>query len=206
MARSFQEMNARFKMFNEAQKGFIKKTNGCSEHGIILNELLHDAQRKRKDLIITAIDFTNAFGSVPHELIMSALKQLNFPEWIRAVIGDMYTDAKSTIEYNGRQTRPIMWKKGVKQGCPLSPLLFKICLEPLLEVIRANRRIRGAYVNTPEEDIKFDVQAYADDVVFMAQYQEGIAEMLAILQDFTDWARMDVNTSKCATASYMMDA
>jgi hypothetical protein len=137
---------------------------------------------------------------------MSTLKQLNFPKWIRAIIEDMYTDARSTIEYKGKQTRPIMWKKGVKQGCPLSPLLFNICLEPLLEVIRANQRVGGAYVNTSEEDIKFDVQAYADDVVFLAQHRDGMSEMLSILEDFTDWARMEVNTSKCATDSYIIDA
>jgi hypothetical protein len=46
----------------------------------MLNELLHDANREREDLIVTAIDFTNAFGSVPHELIVSTMKQRNLPD------------------------------------------------------------------------------------------------------------------------------
>jgi hypothetical protein len=54
-------------------KCFIQKTNGCSEHGIILSELLHDANRKNEVLIVAVIDFTNAFGSVPHELIMTMM-------------------------------------------------------------------------------------------------------------------------------------
>jgi hypothetical protein len=80
MARSFQETNAKYQLFSNHQKGFIKKTNGCSEHGIILNEICHDAYRNHKCLVITAIDFTNAFGSVPHDLILSNLKQRNFPK------------------------------------------------------------------------------------------------------------------------------
>jgi hypothetical protein len=69
-------------LFSESQKGFIKKATGCSEHGIILNELLHNAKQNRKSLIVTATDFTNAFGSLPHELIMSTMKQGNLPMWM----------------------------------------------------------------------------------------------------------------------------
>jgi hypothetical protein len=118
ITRAFQEVNSRYLIFVDAQKGFIKKTNGCSEHGIILNKLSQDAKRKDKNSIVTAVDFTNAFGSVPHELIMSTLTQLNFPERVRVIVEDMYKDAKSMIEYRGRQTEPIMWRKRVKQGCP----------------------------------------------------------------------------------------
>jgi hypothetical protein len=78
IARTFQQVNSRHGIYTDVQKGFIKKTSEYSEHSIIWNELFQDAKRKRKDLIITAIDITNVFGSVPHELIMSMLKQFNF--------------------------------------------------------------------------------------------------------------------------------
>jgi hypothetical protein len=80
MARAFQSINSKVYIYSDSQKGFIKKTNGCSEHGIILNELLHNVHRNREGLVVTAIDLTKAFGSVPHELIMSAMKQWNLPE------------------------------------------------------------------------------------------------------------------------------
>jgi chaperonin cofactor prefoldin len=123
MARAFQQVNSQHGIYADTQKDFIKKTNKCSKQSITLKEFFQDAKRKSKDLIVTAIDFTNAFGSAPHELIMSMLKQLNFLKWVRAIVKDLYDDAKSTIEYKGNQTRPITWRKGVKQGCSLSPLL-----------------------------------------------------------------------------------
>jgi hypothetical protein len=82
-------VNSQYRFFEDVQKGLIKKTNACSEHAIILNELFQDAKRKRKDLIVTAVDFTKAFGSVPHELIMSTLKQANLPEWVRVIVKDI---------------------------------------------------------------------------------------------------------------------
>jgi hypothetical protein len=141
MARAFQQVNLQHGIYVDAQKGFIKKTNICSEHGILLNELFQDAKRKNKDLIVTVIDFWNAFGSFPYGLIMSTVKQLNFPIWIREIIKDMYDNAKLTIEERGRQTGSIKWQKGVEQGCPLSPPWFNLCLDPLLEAIKKKENI-----------------------------------------------------------------
>jgi hypothetical protein len=109
MARAFQQVNSQYRMFEDVQKGFIKKTNEWSKHAIILNELFQDANRNGNNLIVPAIDFTKAFGSVPDELIMSTLKQINYPEWVRAIVKDIYDETKSTIEYRGRETRPIRW-------------------------------------------------------------------------------------------------
>jgi hypothetical protein len=81
LAQALQDINARYGIFTDPQKGFIKKMNGCSEHGIMLNELFLEARRRDKGLVMTTIDFTNAFGSVPHEPIMSTMRQRNFPKW-----------------------------------------------------------------------------------------------------------------------------
>jgi hypothetical protein len=206
MARSFQDINKDHQLFSDHQKGFIKRTNGCTEHGIILNELFHDANRNHKGLVITAIDFTNAFGSVPHELILSTMKQRNFPEWTRKIVQDMYTNASSFIELRGIKSEAIGWKKGVKQGCPLSPLLFNLCLEPLIQLIKRANRGMGAYVNI-DENAKIEnlIQAYADDVALISERPEGIQSMLKSLETFTKWSKMEVNVKKCTTASYLLD-
>jgi hypothetical protein len=60
LARAFQDINARYGVFTDPEKGFIKKTSGCSEHGIMLNELFLDARRRHKGLGMTTVDFTNA--------------------------------------------------------------------------------------------------------------------------------------------------
>jgi hypothetical protein len=206
MARAFQKINSKVHIYSDSQKGFIRKTNGCSEHGIILNELLHKANRRRENLVVTAIDFTNAFGSVPHELIMSTMRQRNFPEWTQRVVWNMYEGATSVIETSGSRSRKIAWKRGVKQGCPLSPLLFNLCLEPLLQAISLECADMGTFVGFGENRIEFLVQAYADDVIFISKTANGIKAMLEVLERFVNWSRMEVNAKKCATASYMIDS
>jgi hypothetical protein len=75
ITRAIQEIKAKVHIFSDSQKGFIKKTNECSEHGIILNELLHNMHWNMVNLMMTVIDFTNAFKSIPHYLIMPTMKQ-----------------------------------------------------------------------------------------------------------------------------------
>jgi hypothetical protein len=205
IARAIQEINSKVYIYADCQKGFIKKANGCSEHGILLNELLHDANRNKDNLIVTAIDFTNAFGSVPHGMIMSAMRQRHFPEWMQKIIGDMYDRATSVIEMRGQRSEKVSWRRGVKQGCPLSPLLFNLCLEPLLQAVNRRCAEYGAFVGAADHRIGFTIQSYADDVIFISREQTGIKEMLGVLREFTTWSKMEVNAKKCATASYLFD-
>jgi hypothetical protein len=116
--RAFQQMDLRQWIYVVAQKGFLRKVTGCSEHDMLLNRLFQDAKKKNKDLVVIAIDFLTALSCVPHHLIVSTLEQLNFPGWVRAITRDMYAHAKSTVEYKGRQTGSIKWRKEIKQGCP----------------------------------------------------------------------------------------
>jgi hypothetical protein len=90
MTRTIQRINSKVYIFSDSQKGFMKKTNRYSEHGIILNKLLHHANRSGESLIVRAFDLINAFGSVAHELIMSTMKQRKFTIWIQKIVMDMY--------------------------------------------------------------------------------------------------------------------
>jgi hypothetical protein len=86
------------------------KINGWSEYGIVMNELFYEAHRNRDNLVVTAIDFTKAFGSVPHELIMSTMKQRNFPRWTQNIVADLYNGATSVIEKRACRSDKIAWK------------------------------------------------------------------------------------------------
>jgi hypothetical protein len=73
----------------------------------------------------------------------------------------MYLNASSFIELKGDKSAPIAWNKGVKQGCPLSSLLFNLCLEPLIQLIKRGNKGSGAFIdivdNTRIENL---IQAY----------------------------------------------
>ena len=132
ISRSLQLLNEAQRFIAINQKGFMKIPSGAAEHSLSLNELICDANRKNKSIIIVTIDFRDAFGSVTHDLIKKSMKELGFDDSFRKMIMDSYRNSSTRICVNGKIGRNFFFKRGVKQGCPLSPTLFNLCIEPLL--------------------------------------------------------------------------
>jgi hypothetical protein len=82
----------------------------------------------KQNIYVATLDCSDAFGSVSHELLKINLTNLGLPDFFRNVIIDSYKDANVEIWTRTGCSNPIQILRGVKQGCPLSPVLFDICL------------------------------------------------------------------------------
>ena len=96
-----------------------------------------------------------------------------------------------------RLTGEIPQDRGVKQGCPLSPLLFNLAVEGLLCGIQVASS-RGYSLS---EELEVKALAYADDLAIAASLEEDIAMMLVRLEEFSSWAKLRFNVAKCASLS-----
>jgi hypothetical protein len=207
IAKYIQATNRQYgrKIFSTEQKGFIEGCNGCCEHSIFLNELFAHTHRKHKGIIACQIDFTNAFGSVPQEMIYAHMEQLGPPAELTAIVKEFYTGASSVITLPSGNTQPIPWNMGTKQGCPLSPVLFNLCIEPLMrELVRQKERL-GYEIETGGRTFYVSALAYADDLVLVTDTEEKLEEMLRILEEFCRYAHMAVNAKKCCVISSVID-
>jgi hypothetical protein len=175
------------------QKGFIKNINGCCEHGARINFLIRHAMEHGNQLFVAALDCKDAFGSVSHQLLDINLKALGIPTRLRNLIMDSYKDSQVRIWSNGSASRPIDIRKGVKQGCPLSPLLFNICVDPLLSFIR---KFDEAGYSTSELG-STTIQAYADDMLLVANSAENLQILINRAKSFFDFANIKLNPAKC---------
>ncbi len=81
---------------------------------------------------ILSLDQVKAFDRVSHAFLMSVLERLKFGPLFRAWIRLLYTRVKSRIGVNGFYFELVEQRSGVRQGCPLSPLLYILSLEPLV--------------------------------------------------------------------------
>jgi hypothetical protein len=84
------------------------------------------------------LDCRDAFGSVSHQLLGINLEKIGVPRRLKNLIMDSYKNTQVRIYSTGCASEPIDIKKGVKQGCPLSPLLFNLCVDPIISYIREN--------------------------------------------------------------------
>ena len=82
----------------------------------------------------------------------------------------MYSDITSCVLNNGHASEFFFLERGLRQGCPLSPLLFLIGSEILAILVRNNVNIQGIFVN----NVEILINAYADDTTFFPKRSEII--------------------------------
>ena len=94
---------------------------------------LRDVPSARVDLI----DFKKAYDSISHKALKTILRHLNFPPNFTALAIDMIAGSTTRCIVNGTYTDPILLCRGVKQGDPISPLLFNLAIDPLAKALTA---------------------------------------------------------------------
>ena len=83
-------------------------------------------------------------------------------------------------------------ERGVRQGCPLSGLLFVIGIEILTRAIKNDTAIKG--INVGEKEIK--VSLYADDTTFFVRDLDSVDHLLTLLDNFKKLSGLEINTTK----------
>ena len=200
IANVFQIMNTKFNFISKYQKGFKSSVNGAAEHITCVNELMAHATRNNKNIEILTIDFKDAFGSISHKQIYKSLLKIGFPESFCKMIKSLYKDSITNISGRSGRSEDVYLRRGVKQGCPLSPLLFNICLDPLLKLINEENEEAGYKV----EDNTFIVQAFADDVILVSGSRDGMSDIIKTCERFCNLTGMKIAPQKCQWISYML--
>ena len=105
----------------------------------------------------------------------------------------MYRDVHSYIEINGKLTKKIHIKRSVRQGCPLSMLLFVITAKGLAQMINTNKNIKG-YKITPNQEKK--LVAYADDTTLILTEPNSIQEAIKKITNYCSASGAELNQEK----------
>jgi len=115
-------------VIHTAQKRFLPY-EGCFEHTFLLRSCMEDAQRRKRRLGIAWLDLQNAFGSVPTEHLLGSMKELGLTGTTLEAVKDIYTGSTTRVKIGKAHTESVDCQRGVKQGCPLSSILFDLALE-----------------------------------------------------------------------------
>ena len=180
---------------SNAQKGFLP-FEGCLEHSFLLQSIFDDSKRRRKDVRVVWLDLKNAFGSVPHHTMWRMMEVLGVPSYFITICQEIYATSTQRVRSKEGFTDPLRINRGIKQGCPLSPLLFNLVLEGILPHVE---RMEGGYVFHNGTAVK--ILAYADDICIVGKSKTEVNEVLSKIYAFTQWAGLSFNPSKCGSLS-----
>ena len=182
-------------IISPAQKGFLPK-EGCLEHNHLMSSVLQDSRRRKRPAYISWLDLKDAYGSVPHAVLFHIMELAGLRGRTIKVVKDFYSQTTTSVHTKNNSTVPIKIERGVKQGCPLSPILFNLVMEVL---IRAAEEVEGSGYRLANSVIKS--LAYADDLCLLASTPGKMQEMLEKLFQASRWAGLSFSPRKCATLS-----
>lgn len=189
---------SKYVKFHSAQRGFVE-TDGCLENVAILDHLIRASRKQHKNLFFACIDVRKAFDSVKHASIIRACRSFGLPDDFIDYIQDVYRDGFTRIDMKG-MPRNIRLNSGVRQGCPLSPLLFNMVVDELL------RKLDTLDLGVSVGRCAVSSLGFCDDLNLTSRSEQGLQQMLNVCQKFYEQRGLSINPSKSVAVGISSDA
>ena len=179
-------------IISEDQTGFIKGRQSYSNIRRLLDVTLSPASPNSPELVIS-VDAEKAFDRVEWSYLLFSLQQFgfssNFISWVRL----LYSSPYASVCTNSQRSTPFSLFRGTRQGCPLSPLLFALAIEPLSAALKRDEGFRGI----ERWGVEHKVSLYADDLLlYVRDPLTSIPHILNLLNHFSHLSGYKLNISK----------
>ena len=161
----------------------------------LIRDALDMINKTNEPAILVSLDQEKAFDRVDHDFMLRVLVKFgfgpNFCRWVKI----FYANAFSRILINGALSCPVYLQSGVRQGCPLSPLLYVLVSEVLSNQIRKNRQIEG-FLLPGAGGLRFTISQYADDATSILKSEKSLCHLLRVVHKYELGSGAKLNTTK----------
>jgi hypothetical protein len=171
----------------ENQGGFVHGRQ-IGDNFILVQEAIHSSLHRKEKGMVVKLDLANAFDRVRHSFLFDVMHKfgfgINFINWIRACISEPWIAPL----VNGRATNFFKATRGLRQGCPLSPLLFVLQASVLrfyLDKKQLDQEIMGLNIARGVKNINHAL--FADDSLLLgATTVLSASRFKEVLDDYCD--------------------
>ena len=177
-------------ILSEEQAGF--RSNRSTVQQIFNSRILTEKYLQHQQLLFhNFIDFKKAFDRVWHDGLWSVMRNYNFDEGIIQTIEALYQNSSSAVLLDGSVGQVFNTTVGVRQGCILSPTLFNIFLEQIMQETLHNHSSSVSIGGYPLCNLRF-----ADDIDLMAGSEQELQNLTDRLTGTAAKYGMEINTEK----------
>ena len=156
----------------DVQAGF-RKGRGIRDQIATIHWIIEKAREFQKNIYFS-IDYTKGFDCMYHKKLWKILQDMEIPDHLTCLMRNVYTDQESTVRTGHGTTDWFQIRKGVHQGCILSPRLFNL----YAEYVMPNARLDEAQAGIKIAGRNIYNLRYAVDTTLMAESEEELKSLL----------------------------
>ncbi len=181
-----------YSLIKEDQTGFIKGRNASDNMRRLLH-VLDFADSHPTPCAVFSLDAEKAFDRLEWNYMWAVLQCFGFGEHFISMINTLYHPPAASVITGNIISPPFPLQRGTTQGCPLSPLLFCLSLEPLAQAIRKSE------VSIKIHDHNYSISLYADDIIlYLDHFDVSVSSIIKEFDNFSSLSGYKINWSKSA--------
>ena len=183
------------KLINTDQTGYIKG-RFIGQNIRVIQDVIDLLENNNTEGGILFLDFRKAFDTVNHKFLKKTLEAAKFGSSFIRWIDTMYNNAEACVTNNGWTSKPLFIGRGIRQGCPLSALLFLLVVEVLANKIRKNKEY-GIEIELTEDKKEYvQLTQLADDTSIFAKNEFAIIQIVNEVEQFGRVSGLALNKEK----------
>ena len=132
--------------------------------------IIKKAREFQNNIYFYFIDYTKALNCVDHNKLWKILQEMGIPDHLTCLQQNLYAGQEATVRTEDGRTDWFQIGKGVRQGCILSPCLFKLYAEYIMQ----NARLDEAQAGIKITGRNINNLRYADDTILIAESKEKL--------------------------------
>ena len=164
-----------------------------SENCRLLQDVVFDANQHNIGGAVLSLDQEKALDRVEWAYVQQVLRRMKFGESFCQWVSLLYRDIFSSILINGELSQQFKVTRGVRQGCPLSPLLYVIMAETIACAVRQNNLIDGYPLPRTR---RAKICQYADDTTIVVRSDTSLREVFSLFQRYESASGARLNVEK----------
>jgi len=183
---------------SESQTAFVKDRK-ILDGILIANEVVDEARRCKKDLMLFKVDFEKANDSVDWGYLDVVMEQMSFPLLWRKWVRECVSTATASVLVNDSPTEEFQLFRGLRQGDPLSPFLFLLAAEGLNILKKAmvdSQLFEGYRVGAASSVVLSHLQFASDTLLLGAKSWANVRSLRATFLIFEAMFGLKVNFNK----------
>lgn len=184
-------------VFEDAQEGF-RPSRSTKRQVVRLLSCLQAIRTRRGKAFVAFLDFENYFNTISLEALFHILRACNLHEADVSALERYYSEARMQVRHaDGSLSAKVKLSRGLRQGCPLSPVLGGLVVNVMIRGLAA---IGGG--TTHPSGARLNTLVFADDTTFLTESLLDMQRLFDNVHQFCAWAGVHISLGKSEVTGY----